>query len=112
MSEELIQFPEVAEIKEMLVDAREDVEAELQEDPDLVPLGKLIFNVIAILEEKISKHKDLNKLAEKEKIDIASHISFLNSLEDDFFFMDEDLDDLEIEEVELNGEPETKKKKK
>lgn len=112
MNEELIQFPAVEEIKEMLSEAREDIQAEIQEDPELVPLSKLLFRVIDILEEKVSKHRDLNTLPEKEKIDIASHISFLNSLEDDFFFMDDDLEDLDIEEVELNGEPENKKKKK
>lgn len=112
MSEELIQFPTVVEIKEMLVDARQDIEAELQENPDLVDLSKLIFSVIDILEEKISKYKDLNKLNQKEKIDLASHISFLNSLEDDFFFTDDELEGFEFEEVELDDEPNTKKKKK
>lgn len=112
MNEELIQFPTVAEIKEMLVDARHDIEAELQEDPELVPLSKLLFSVIEIIEQKIAKHKDLNALGEKEKIDLAAHISFLNSLEDDFFFMDDDMEGLEFEEVELDEEPNSKKKKK
>ena len=111
MSEELIQFPTVVEIKEMLADARQDIEAELQENPDLVDLSKLIFSVIDVLEEKISKHKDLNKLNQKEKIDIASHISFLNSLEDDFFFTDDELEGFEFEEVELDDEPNSKKEK-
>lgn len=112
MTEELIQFPPVDEMREMLDEAKEDIQAELQEDPGLVPLSKLIFEVIDILNEKVSGYRDLNALSSKEKIDIAAHISFLNSLEDDFFFADEDLEDIEIEEVELDGEPEKKKKKK
>ena len=112
MSEELIQFPSIDEIKEMLVDTRQDIQAELQEDPEQIPLGKLLFSLIDILEEKIAKHKDLNRLSEKDKIDLASHICFLNSLEDDFFFQDEELEDFEFEEVELDDEPNSNHKKR
>lgn len=112
MSEELIQFPEIDEIKTMLADARQEIEAELQEDPDLVPLSKLLFSVITIIEEKVAKYRDLNKIGEREKIDLAAHICFLNSLEDDFFFSDEVMEDFEYEEVELDDEPSSKKKKK
>ena len=111
MSEEFIQFPSIPEITEMLADAKEEINDELQDNPDLIPLSKLLLNVIDIIEEKISKYKDLNKLSEKDKIDVASHICFLNSLEDDFFMSDDDLDGLEFEEVELDEEPTPKKKK-
>ena len=115
MSDELIQFPTLEEIKEMLVEAREDINAELEEDPELEPLSKLLFKVIDQLDEKVAKHKDLNKISEKEKIDLAAHLCFLNSLEDDFFFNDDDMDGAEFEEVDLIEEevtPVTKKKKK
>lgn len=112
MGEELIQFPSIPEINEMLADAREEIDEELEDNPDLIPLSKLLFSVIDIIEEKIAKYQDLNDLKEKDKIDIASHICFLNSLEDDFFLMDDDLDDLAFEEVELDDEETSKKKKK
>lgn len=112
MSEELIQFPTLQEVKEMLVEAREDINAELEEDPELVPLSKLLFKVIDLLEEKVAKHKDLNKISEKDKIDLAAHLCFLNSLEDDFFFIDDEMEGAEFEEVELDEEPIVTKKKK
>jgi hypothetical protein len=104
MIEELIQFPSIPELKEMLIDAREDIKTELQDDHDLIDTAKLLFHVIDIIEEKISTHKDFNDLNDKEKIDLAAHICFLNMLEDDFYLPDEDMDGLEFEETELDEE--------
>lgn len=102
MKSELIQFPSIPELKEMLADAREDIKTELQEDHDLIDMGKLLFQVIDAIEEKISKNKDPNDLNEKEKIDLAAHICFLNMLEDDFYFFDEDPEGLEFGEMEID----------
>ena len=105
MNEELIQFPAVDEIKQMLIDAKEDIQEHVRADPDLISEGKLLFRVIDIIDEKISKHNDINRLSEKDKIDIAAHINFLNSLEDDFFISEEeDYEDAEYDEVELDEE--------
>ncbi len=103
MNEDLLQLPEITDVKEMLANARNDIKLEIEEDPDLVPLSKLLIQVIDILEEKISKHKNLNKLAEKDKIDVAAHLNFLQGLLEDFFFYDE-VDFEEEEYVEEDGE--------
>lgn len=89
MNEDLIQLPEVKDIKEMLTNARADIQSEIEEDPELVPLSKLLLQVIDVLEEKTAKQKNLNKLADKEKIDVAAHLSFLQGLLEDFFFYEE-----------------------
>lgn len=89
MNDDLIQLPELKEIKEMLVAARQDIQAEVEEDPELLPLSKLLIQVIDIIEEKIAKHKDLSKLSEREKIDCAAYLTFLQGLQEDFFFYDE-----------------------
>lgn len=96
MNEDLIQLPELKEINEMLSAARNDINAEIQEDPELIPLSKLLIQVIDIIEEKISQHKDLSKLGNKEKIDIAAYLNFLQGLQEDFFFYD----DMEFEDEE------------
>lgn len=100
MSEELVQLPEIKEIKELLSVARHDVQAEAAEDPELQEASKLIFKVMDILEEKTSKQKDFSKMSEKEKIDCAAHLNFLHCLLEDFFIGDEDFDDFDDEDEE------------
>lgn len=101
MNEDLIQLPELKDIKEMLTAVREDIQAEVQEDPELLPLSKLLIQVIDIIEEKLSKHKNLDKLNDKEKIDLAAYLNFLQGLQEDFFFYDEvDFEEGELEEID------------
>jgi hypothetical protein len=101
MNEDLIQLPELKDIKEMLAASREDIQAEVQEDPELIPLSKLLIQVIDIIEEKISKYKNLSRLNEKEKIDLAAYLNFLQGLQEDFFFYDEiDFEEDDLEEVD------------
>jgi hypothetical protein len=101
MEEEVIQLPELKDIKEMLTVTRQDIDFEIQEDKDLIPLSKLLVQVIDIIEEKIANHKDLTKLNEREKIDLAAYLNFLQCLQEDFFFFDEEM---EFEEDDLDEE--------
>lgn len=106
MSEDLIQLPDLEDIKTMLAAAREDVEAEVKEDPELASSTEVLIQVIDIIEEKIGGQKDLTHLNVKQKIDFAAYLSFLQSLLEDLFYFDEDEfegeDDEEFEEEEDN----------
>lgn len=105
MHEELIELPSIKDIKELLTSAKEDINTEINDDPQLATQSKLLLEVIKIVEEKLVKEQDLNKLNLKEKINIASHLNFLQNLLEDFFFVgdfeeDEDFDIDEYEEEE------------
>lgn len=106
MTEDLIQLPEVKDIQEMLSAAKEDVQTQVDQEPDLEPSSQLINQVINVLEEKLGKEKDLNRLNQKQKIDIAAHLSFLQSLLEDFFFFDEEYSE-DGEEYEDEDEDES-----
>lgn len=100
MNEDLIQLPDVKDIREMLAAARGDIDVEVKEDPELLPLSSLLIQVIEIIEDKIGKNKDLNKLNSKDKIDVAAHLNFLQGLQEDFFLYDE----MEFEEEDSDEE--------
>lgn len=101
MNEDLIQLPEFKDVKEMLATTRDDIAVEVEEDPELLPLSKLVNQVIDLIEEKIAKQKDFSKLNEKEKIDLAAYLNFLQSLQEEFFFFDEsDFEEEEGEELD------------
>lgn len=98
MTEDIIQFPDVNEMKEMLLAAREDIQEAAKADPDMKEHSQLVMDVISVIEEKIAGQKDLAKLAPKEKIFLAAHINFFQTLLEDLFMDDEFEDDLEDEE--------------
>lgn len=104
MKEDVIQLPDLQEIKEMLQTAKEEVDAEVKENPELKDSCHLIFEVIAIIDGKLKASKDLDKLNIKEKIDVAAHLSFLQGLLEDFYFFEDeedfDMDDFEEEDEE------------
>ena len=99
MNEDLINLPNLNNVSEMLVMARRDIEAEVEQDAELLEASTLLLQVISIMEEKIASKKDTANLSLKEKIDFAAHLNFLQELLEDFFFF-EDLDDSELEECE------------
>ncbi|MBA3958196.1 MAG: hypothetical protein H0X51_07375 [Parachlamydiaceae bacterium] len=97
MSADLIQLPNVSDIREMLTSARQDINAEIKTTPELADQSKLLFQVLDIVEEKTNKTKDFNALSGKEKIEMAAYLNFLHVLLEDFF----SIDDFEgFEEVE------------
>lgn len=100
MKDDLIQLPNVNEVTEMLNLAKNDISTELKQDPELKQTSELLIELIGIIEGKIGKHKDLSHLSLKEKIDIASHLNFLQILLEDFFLIDEDFDFSDEEEEE------------
>lgn len=101
MTEDLIELPNLVELKEMLASAKSDIEEVEIEDSDLLKTSKLATQVISILEEKIGKEKDLNKLNPKQKIEFAAYLSFLQNLLEEFFYaIDEDEFDEDFEEDE------------
>jgi hypothetical protein len=104
MKEELIQLPNPNDIREMLALAKQDIQNEIEQDPELASTARLLNELIAIVEQKIGKNTDLSKLALKDQIDVAAHLHFLQFLLEDFFLMDEDFDfdeeDLQFEEEE------------
>lgn len=102
MNEDLIQLPDLKDVKEMLAAARKDIDTEVKQDPELLTSSKLLTQVMQVIEEKLGKEKNFNKLGIKEKIDIAAHLNFLHCLLEDFFLVgdeefdeSEDFDDLE-----------------
>lgn len=101
MNEDLIELPNIKDIRELLVSAKEDVNAELKEDPQLATQSKLLLEVIKVVEEKLAKDQDLNKLPLNEKINIAAHLNFLQNLLEDFFFVGDF--ESEEEEFEIDG---------
>jgi len=106
MTNEIIELPEVEDIKEMLDTAEKDVREFTQEEgnEEFAEQSQLILETIAIVKELIGTNKDLNKLDRKEKISIAAHLTFTQGLLEDFFFGadfdDEDLEGFEDEEEE------------
>jgi hypothetical protein len=106
MKDDLIELPELSDVKEMLTLAKKDIEEEIKQNPEMVDSCSLLKQVIAVVEEKIGKIKDFNKLNTKERIDIAAHLSFLHSLLENFFYGDEDdfFDSEEFDDEEFDDE--------
>lgn len=102
MNNDLIQLPEVSEIKELITCAREDIDNAAKEDAELASQSQLVLEVLRIIEEQISKQKDLNKLNLREKISVAANLNFLHGLLEDFFFDEEDFE--EFEEMDYEDE--------
>lgn len=102
MTEDIIQFPEVNEMRQMLSDAKVDVQEAAKADPDMKEHVKLVTDVINIIEEKISGQTDLSKLSAKDKIFLAAHINFFQTLLEDVFMddFDEFEDEEDLEEIE------------
>lgn len=98
MTEDLIQLPNVQEVKEMLDIARRDIATEVEQDAELQPASQLLVQVMDVIDGKLTKFKSFDKLNQAEKIDIAAHLNFLQSLLEDFFMFDEDFDDFDDEE--------------
>lgn len=103
MNEDLIELPNIKDIRELLVSAKEDVKTEIQEDPQLLTQSKLLLEVINVVEEKLSKEQDLNKLNLKEKINVAAHLNFLQNLLEDFFFVGDFEGEDDEDEFEIDG---------
>ena len=102
MREDLIELPAVNDIKDLLESAKNDINEELQEDPETAAQSKLLLAVINIIQGKIGNTQNLNSLELTEKINIAAHLNFLQDLLEDFFFTD-DFDEEDGEEFDLNG---------
>lgn len=105
MKEDLIKLPDFKAVEEMIGLAKADIEEEVKKDPELLPLSLLVSQVINVIEEKLAKKKDFDKLNSKEKIDVAAHLNFLHCLLEDFFCEEEFEDDYDDEESdELDDE--------
>lgn len=100
MTEDLIQLPDIQEIKEMLDVAKRDIQSEVEQDPELQPASELVVQVISVLDGKLGKTKNFDKLNVAEKIDIAAHLNFLQALLEDFFMFDDEFEDEEFEDDE------------
>lgn len=104
MSEDLIHLPDLNAIRDILEVAKRDIAKEVEIDPDLIPMSRLIQKVIKSIEEKISSLSKMAEIDEAKKIDLAAHLNFLQCLLEDFFYYDdeefdedfEDYDELEV----------------
>ncbi|WP_042280792.1 hypothetical protein [Candidatus Protochlamydia sp. R18] len=103
MSQDFIQLPELSEIKEDLVLARQDISSAVQEDDSLEPIGKFVEEVITIIENKASSLSAGKPLDTKTKVDIAAHLTLLNSLMDEIFLSNLE-DEFTEEEEEVESE--------
>lgn len=104
MSNELIQLPDLKEIKDMLKSASQDIDNEIKQNPELKSSSQLLVQVIHIIEEKLSKKEPLEKLNIKDKIDVAAHLNFLQCLMEDFFFENEDFEDMDLDDMDFEDE--------
>ena len=108
MSEDLIQLPNLTELRELLVTARRDIDTEVEQEPELADEHALLVQVMASFEELIGKAENNNNVSMKEKISIAAHLNFLQCLLEDFFFFDEDGEDFDESEFDLEFSEEEK----
>lgn len=108
MKEDLIVIPDIKEFKDLISDARSELsELELSEEEG--HRRELALDVVEILEGKLAKTSDINKLDIKEKIWFASHLYFLETILEDLFEpFDEDMMFYEEDEVEEEEEEEKK----
>lgn len=104
MSQDFIQLPELAEIKEDLNLAKQDIQAAVQEDSSLETLGAFVVDVINIIEGKVAAVK--GDLDMKTKVDLAAHLTLLNSLMDEIFLANME------DEFEFEGEEEEEEEDK
>lgn len=107
----LIELPKLRDIKELLASAKHDIDEEIKEAPELAAHSKLVLKVIKIVEERLAKTADLDRLDLTEKINIAALLNFLQSLLEDFFFAGDfeegdSEDDFEIDSFEEDVEEE------
>lgn len=111
MSSDIIQLPKLEDVKKVLAAAKSDIDKAMKEEPEFASKGKFILQVIGIIEEKTSKRKDLDIKDFKEKIDIAAHLTFFQSLIEDIFGFDVDEDDeFDFDEVDEDEEEEEQPK--
>lgn len=106
MTSDFIQMPDVAELKEELAAAREDLQEAIKENPDMASQNKFLMEVLGSIEAKLAKEKDLNKLNRDEQISIIAHLNLFYSLLDDAFgddFDDEEFD-FEVEESDFEDD--------
>lgn len=107
MTEDLIQLPNIEEIKEMLDIAKRDIQTEVDQDPELKSASELLVQVIDVIDGKLVKSKDFDQLNQAQKIDLAAHLNFLQALLEDFFMFDDEFDEFEDDE-EFEEEEEEK----
>ena len=101
MENDFIQLPEFSEIEEDLNLAKGDIQTALESDPSLEPLSSFVSEVIDIIKSKVSQVKDVSTIDLKTKVDLAAHMTLLNSLMDEIFLSEiDELDDSEEEEEE------------
>lgn len=109
MTEDLIQLPNIEEIKEMLDIAKRDIQTEVEQDPELQPASELLVQVIEVIDGKLAKSKGFDQLNQAEKIDIAAHLNFLQALLEDFFMFDDEFEDFDDEDFEDEVEEDEEK---
>lgn len=109
MTEDLIQLPNIEEIKEMLDIAKRDIQTEVEQDPELQPASDLLVQVIEVIDGKLAKSKAFDQLNQAEKIDIAAHLNFLQALLEDFFMFDDEFEDFDDEELDEEVEEDEEK---
>lgn len=105
MENEFIQLPDFSEIEEDLNLAKGDIQTALESDPSLEPLSTFVNEVIDIIKSKVSKIKDPSNLDLKTKVDLAAHMTLLNSLMDEIFLSDlDELDDDEEDDEDFDDD--------
>jgi|GEM_PF-2086765 len=109
---EFVQMPDVNELKSELEDARVEIQAAIEEQPELAEQSKFMLEVLDILNEKIANQNDLSTLAKNEKISIIAHLNLFYSLLEDLFGDDMDFDDEDLMEFEDEDEEEEESEKK
>lgn len=106
MSEDLIHLPDLNSIKDILEVAKRDIAKEIEADPDLIAMSRLLFKVIESIEQKIASLNHKTDIDDTKKIDLAAHLNFLQCLLEDFFYYeDEEFDeDFEDDQLEISDE--------
>lgn len=104
---EFIQMPDVNELKEELVIARQDIQEAVQDQPEFAEQSKFLLEILASIDAKVVDQTDLSALSKSEQISILAHLNLFYSMLEDMFgdsldeFDDEEDFDFDEEEDEV-----------
>lgn len=107
---EYLQMPDINELKGELLEAQNEIQAAVEEQPELAEQSKFLLEVLGYLNEKIDSTTDLSTLPKKEQVSVVAHLNLFYSLLEDLFGDDLDFDDEDLYEFEDEDEDEETKK--
>lgn len=99
MNKKSIQMPEVKELKKELEVVKGEIQDIVKEEPELASQADFILEVCGIVEQRLAKETNLDKLERKDQISLIAHLNLFYSLLDDMF--NPDFDEYDDEELDI-----------